>query len=122
MTTKTTCWFNTKTKPTSPKAPSQYALTATRSINPDCSLPIGLVEAVVDVLELPDGQTSLQLYMHVNPDALEEIIEASETKESSVEVRFMIHDYLIAVRSNHTVLIYEPLGAQREGNRNLVLN
>ncbi|WP_253226839.1 hypothetical protein [Haladaptatus sp. AB643] len=36
--------------------------------------------------ETIDGQTTLSLYEYENPDALEDIIEASASKKSDVEV------------------------------------
>ncbi|WP_076433347.1 HalOD1 output domain-containing protein [Haladaptatus litoreus] len=63
------------------------------------------------MIEPAADQTTLSLYEYMNPDALEDIIEASASKQSDVEVRFTIEDYLVTVRSNHTVLIYEPLDA-----------
>jgi hypothetical protein len=84
-------------------------LQQTRSVGPDESLTVGLVEAVVDTLEPPGRQTSLRLYEYVNPDALEELIEASEAKKSGIEVRFTIEDYLVTVRSNGTILIHERI-------------
>ncbi|WP_435157488.1 HalOD1 output domain-containing protein [Haladaptatus sp. DFWS20] len=64
------------------------------------------------MIEPAAGQTTLSLYEYVNPDALEDIIEASASKQSDVEVRFTVKGYLVTVRSNNTVLIYEPLGAR----------
>ncbi|WP_231187281.1 hypothetical protein [Haladaptatus sp. DYF46] len=34
---------------------------------------MSLIETLVETLKPPDGQTSLGLYQHVNPDALEEL-------------------------------------------------
>ncbi len=65
------------------------------------------------MIEPAAGQTTLSLYEYVNPDALEDIIAASASKKSDVEVRFTVEDYLVTVRSDHTILIYEPLGVQR---------
>ncbi len=65
----------------------------------------------MDVIEPTAGQITLSLYEYVNPDALEEIIEASASKQSDVAVRFTVEDYLVTVRSDNTVLIYEPLKA-----------
>ncbi|WP_438267394.1 HalOD1 output domain-containing protein [Haladaptatus halobius] len=65
------------------------------------------------MIEPTAGQTTLTLYEYVNPDALEDIVTASAEKKSDVEVRFTVVDYLVTVRSNNTILIYEPLGAHR---------
>ena len=119
---ETTHWFENESTFADPTDPPQYALIATRSIDPDQSVTVSLIETLVETLKPPDGQTSLSLYQHVNPDALEEIIEASKTKESGVEVRFTIENYLITIRSNNTVLIYEPLGPQRDSGRNTIRN
>ena len=121
-TTQTTHWFENESTSTDPTSPPQYALIATRSVDPDQPLTGSLIETLVETLKPPDGQTSLNLYQHVNPDALEEIIEASKTKESGVEVRFTIENYLVTVRSNNTILIYEPLGPQRSSSRNPIRN
>ncbi|ODR80951.1 hypothetical protein BG842_00690 [Haladaptatus sp. W1] len=119
---ETTHWFENESTSADPTNPPQYVLIATWSVDPDQSLTVSLIETIVDTLKPPDGQTSLSLYQHVNPDALEEIIEASTTKESGVEVRFTIEDYLVTVRSNDTVLIYEPLGPHRSSSRNPIHN
>lgn len=113
MATETTSWFGTNTERSEPRSPPQYALTASYSIESGCSPALSVVEAVVDVTEPMGGQTSLRLYEHVNPDALEDIITASSTKKSDVEVRFTIEEYLVVVRSTKTILIYEPLEARR---------
>jgi hypothetical protein len=113
LATETTSWFENKENSSGPRVPAQHALTATYSIDPNQSLTVCLIEALVDTLQPPNGQTSLSLYTYVNPDALEKLLEASETKESGVEVRFTIDDYLVTVRSNNTILIYEPLNAHR---------
>ncbi len=78
-----------------------------------------VADALMNVIEPAGGQIILSLYEYVNPDALEDIITASTEKKSDIEVRFMVEDYLITVRSDHTVLIYEPIRVQREtsGNR-----
>ena len=112
--TKTTNWFGSTTKPIEPAPPTQYTLVASETIDLESSsleLVTGVVEALSDVMEPEAGQTPLSLYEYVNPDALEDIITASASKKSDVEVRFAVEDYLVTVRSNHTVLIYEPLDA-----------
>ncbi|WP_435158988.1 HalOD1 output domain-containing protein [Haladaptatus sp. DFWS20] len=70
------------------------------------------------MIEPTGAQTTLSLYEYVNPDALEDIIKASASKKSDVEVRFTVEDYLVTVRSDNTILIYEPLGAQRDTGGN----
>ncbi|WP_245800259.1 HalOD1 output domain-containing protein [Haladaptatus litoreus] len=67
----------------------------------------------MNVIEPAGGQTTLLLYEYVNPDALEGIIEASAEKKSDIEVRFTVEDYLVTVRSNGRILIYEPLKAKQ---------
>ncbi|WP_227379516.1 HalOD1 output domain-containing protein [Haladaptatus halobius] len=73
----------------------------------------GLIDALIDVIAPAASQTTLLLYEHVNLDALEDIITASTTKMSDVEVRFTVEDYLVTVRSDNTILIYKPRGAHR---------
>ncbi|SIR97588.1 hypothetical protein SAMN05421858_4902 [Haladaptatus litoreus] len=116
MATQTTTWFGSTTDHSSPSPPPHYALVASKTIDLESSsseLVTGVVEALTDVLEPAGDQTTLSLYEYVNPDALEEIIEASASKQSDVEVRFTIEDYLVVVRSNNTVLIYKPLEASQ---------
>lgn len=110
---ETTSWFANDTKHAGPRPPAQYALTASYSTEPNYSPAQAVVEAIVDITEPAGGQTSLRLYEHVNLDALEDIITASSTKKSDVEVRFTIEKYLVVVRSTKTILIYEPLEARR---------
>lgn len=102
-------WFEDECNCPGPSVPPQYALQRTRSVGPDESLTVSLVEAVVDTLEPPERQASLCLYEYVNPEALEDLIEASGAKESGIEVRFTIDDYLVTVRSNGTILIHERI-------------
>jgi Halobacterial output domain 1 len=114
MATQTTSWFGS-TEHFGPSPPPQYALVASETIDRESSTSahvVGVVEALINVIEPADGQTTLSLYEYVNPDALEDIIEASASKKSDVEVRFTVEDYLVTVRSNNTILIYESLGAQ----------
>ena len=111
---KTTSWFGSNTEHPAPSPSPQYALVASETIDLGSSnseLVAGVVKALIDVMEPAAGQTTLSLYEHVNPDALEDIIEASAAKKSDVEVRFTVEDYLVTVRSDDTVLIYEPLEA-----------
>ena len=112
--TKTTSWFGSSTGNSAPSPPPQYALVASETIDPESSsseLVAGVVEALIDVMEPVAGQTTLPLYEYVNPDALEDIIEASASKKGDVEVRFIVEKYLVTVRSDDTILIYEPLKA-----------
>ncbi|WP_435158899.1 HalOD1 output domain-containing protein [Haladaptatus sp. DFWS20] len=108
-------WFGSTTEHSGPSSPPQYALVASETIDLDAStseLVTGVVDVLIDVIEPAGGQTTLSLYEYVDPDALEDIIEASASKKSNVEVRFTVENYLVTVRSNNTVLIYEPLGAR----------
>ncbi|WP_266081262.1 HalOD1 output domain-containing protein [Haladaptatus caseinilyticus] len=120
MRTKTTSWFGTTTEHSGLSQP-QYTLVAFETIDLESStseLVTSVVDTLIDVIEPADGQTTLSLYEYVNPDALEDIIAASASKKSDVEVRFTVEDYLVTIRSNHTVLIYEPLRAQRDTGEN----
>ncbi len=121
MTTQTTSWFGSTTEQSGPRSPPQYALVASATINLEASnleLVTEVVNALSDVVEPATGQTTLSLYEYVNPDALEDIIGASASKKSDVEVRFTVEDYLVTIRSNNTILIYEPLGAHRGTGEN----
>nr|WP_076432740.1 HalOD1 output domain-containing protein [Haladaptatus litoreus] len=112
MRTKTTSWFGSIPEHSEPSPSPQYALIASETIDLESSsseLVTSVVDVLIDVIEPAAGQTTLSLYEYVNPDALEDIIEASASKKSDVEVRFTVEDYLVTVRSNNTVLIYEPL-------------
>ena len=114
MITQTTSWFGSTTEHSGPSPPPQYALVASEPIDLESSpseLVTSVIDVLIDVIEPTGGQTTLALYKYVNPDALEDIIEASASKQSDVEVRFTVENYLVTVRSNHTVLIYEPLDA-----------
>ena len=119
--TQTTSWFGSTRNHTAPNPPPQYALVASETIDFDSStseLVAGVVEALIDVIEPAGGQITLSLYEYVDPDALEDIITASASKKSDVEVRFTVEDYLVTVRSDNTILIYEPLGAHRDTGGN----
>jgi len=122
MAPETTNWFENTTKSPNSRASTQYALSNTVPITPEQSVAVGVVEAVVETIEPLGGQTSLNLYEHVNPDALKEIIDASATKKSDVEVRFTFEDHLIVLRSNDTILIYESLEKQHKESRQLAPN
>lgn len=122
MAPETTSWFGATTEPPNSRASTQYALSTTVPITPGQSVAVGIVKAVVETIEPQGGQTSLNLYEHVNPDALKEIIDTSATKKSDVEVRFTFEDHLIVVRSNDTILIYEPSEKQHEEKRQLAPN
>jgi Halobacterial output domain 1 len=119
--TQTTSWLGSTAECSGPSPPPQYALATSETINFDSStseLVAGVVETLIDVIEPASGQTTLSLYEYVNPDALEDIIEASASKQSDVEVRFTVENYLTTVRSDNTVLIYEPIGTQRDAGGN----
>ncbi|GAA0196673.1 HalOD1 output domain-containing protein [Haladaptatus pallidirubidus] len=119
MTTQTTSWFGSTTEQSGPRSPPQYALVASETIDLESSsseLITSVVEALIDVIEPAGGQTTLSLYEYVDPDALENIIEASASKQSDVEVRFTIEDYLVTVRSDYTILIHESLGAHSDAS------
>ncbi len=114
MRTKTTSWFGSTTEHSGPSPPPQYALVASETIDLESSsseLITSVVDVLIDVMEPAGGQTTLSLYEYVNPDGLENIITASASKKSDVEVRFTVEGYLVTVRSNNSILIYEPLGA-----------
>ncbi|ODR79871.1 hypothetical protein BG842_05015 [Haladaptatus sp. W1] len=121
MTLETTTWFGSAVDASGPRLSSQYALVASETIDPEASRPeivTGVVDVLMDVIEPTVGQTTLSLYEYVNPDALEDIIEASASKKSDIEVRFTIEDYLVTVRSDYTILIYKPIGTQRDTGKN----
>ncbi|GAA0242807.1 HalOD1 output domain-containing protein [Haladaptatus pallidirubidus] len=114
MTTQTTSWFGSTTEQSGPRSPPQYALVASATINLEASnleFVTSVIDVLMDVIEPATGQTTLSLYEYVNPDALEDIIGASASKKSDVEVRFTIKDYLVTVRSDYTILIHESLDA-----------
>ncbi|WP_227356649.1 HalOD1 output domain-containing protein [Haladaptatus salinisoli] len=114
QTTKTTRWFGSTTEQSGSNSFHQYALIASETIDAESSsseLATDIINALIDVIEPATGQTTLTLYEYVNPDALEDIITASAEKKSDIEVRFTVEGYLVTVRSNNTILIYESLGA-----------
>ncbi|WP_231189888.1 HalOD1 output domain-containing protein [Haladaptatus sp. DYF46] len=114
-------WFGSAAEYSGPSSPPQYALVASETIDFDSStseLVAGVVEALIDVIEPAGGQTTLSLYEYVDPDALEDIITTSASKKSDVEVRFTVEDYLVTVRSDNTILIYKPIGTQRDTDGN----
>ena len=49
--------------------------------------------------------------------AVNDLLAASSSKKSDVKVRFTVEDYLVTVRSNNTILIYEPLGARSSSEK-----
>ncbi|ODR82937.1 hypothetical protein BG842_09400 [Haladaptatus sp. W1] len=121
MRTKTTGWFGSTTEHSGPNPLPQYALVASETIDLESSsseLITSVVDVLIDVIKPANCQTTLSLYEYVNPDALEDIIEASASKKSDVEVRFTVKDYLVTVRSDYTVLIYEPLGTRHDTGEN----
>ncbi|RBI59207.1 hypothetical protein DMJ13_23860 [halophilic archaeon] len=109
MTATTTTWFGTETDRPGPSVSTQYTLTGSYSMDSSRSPKHGVVDAVLDATEPPDGQTTLTLYEHLDPDALDALIDASADKRSHVEVRFTIDEFLVVVRSTDTILVYEPL-------------
>ncbi|RBI60082.1 hypothetical protein DMJ13_20690 [halophilic archaeon] len=104
---ETTTWFSTEK--TSTPSITQYKLTGSYSLDSAESPKQAVVDAIVDVTQPVGGQTTLTLYEHLDPDALDDLITASADKCSHVEVRFTVKEYLIIIRSTNTVLIYEPL-------------
>lgn len=106
-----TTWFEAETDTPDPSTFTKYTLTTSYSIDSAQSPKNDIVEAVLDVADLPDGQTTLTLYEFVDPDALDDLVNASVSKQSAVEVRFTVEEYLVVVRSTGTILIYEPLRA-----------
>ncbi|RBI59947.1 hypothetical protein DMJ13_19800 [halophilic archaeon] len=107
--TATTTWFGTETDTPDPSSPTRYELTESYPIDPAQSPTQAVVDAMLDMSEPPGGQTTLTLYEHIDPDALEDLIDASEDKRSHVEVRFQVDEYLFVVRSTNTIRVYEPL-------------
>ncbi|RBI59980.1 hypothetical protein DMJ13_20040 [halophilic archaeon] len=108
LTTETTTWFSTESRISTPRT-TQYKLIGSYSLESAESPKQAVVDAVVDVTQPVGGQTTLTLYEHLDPDALDDLITASADKRSHVEIRFTFEEYLIIVRSTNTVLIYEPL-------------
>ncbi|RBI58751.1 hypothetical protein DMJ13_25785 [halophilic archaeon] len=106
-----TRWFDGKADHSGPSTPTQYSLSESYTMNASQSPTHGVVDAVLDATESIDGQTTLPLYNHLDPDALETLITASTDKQSHVEVRFTINEYLIVVRSTGDIFVYEPLTA-----------
>ena len=107
--TATTTWFGAESDTPDPSSPTRYELTESHSIDPAQPLTHGVVDALLDVHKPLDGQTTLTLYEHIDPDALEDLTDASEDKQSHVEVRFRVDEYLFVVRSTNTIRVYEPL-------------
>ncbi|WP_231188925.1 HalOD1 output domain-containing protein [Haladaptatus sp. DYF46] len=119
MGPETTSWFESTAESPNSRTSTEYALSHTVSITSNQSVAVEVINAIVETIEPQRKQTSLNLYEHVNPDALKEIIDTSTTKKSDVEVRFTFEDHLIAVRSNDTIRIYKPLEKQHEADRQL---
>lgn len=108
---ETTTWFGTETDTPSPSLPTRYTLVESSSVDPTQSLTCSVVGVILDIVDLPDGQTTLTLYEHLDPDAFDDLIDAGAEKQSHVEVRFTIDDYLLVVRSTNRILVFEPVQA-----------
>lgn len=108
---ETITWLGIESDTHYPRTPTPYTLIESYSMDPAQSPKHNVVDAVLDVTNPPAGQTTLTLYEHIAPDALDDLIDKSEDKQSSVEVRFTIDEYLIVVRSTGALLVYEPLRA-----------
>ena len=111
MTVTTTTWFGRETDRPGPSVPTQYTLIESYSLDSSQSPKHGVVDAILDATDRPADQTTLTLYEHLDPDALDALIDASAGKRSHVEIRFTVDEYLVVVRSTSTVLVYEPLRA-----------
>ena len=107
--TATTTWFGPETDTPGSSSPTRYKLTESYPIDPAQPPTQEVVDAVLDMSDPSGGQTTLTLYEHIDPDALKDLIDASEDKRSHVEVRFRVNGYLFVVRSTNTIHIYEPL-------------
>ena len=108
LTKETITWFSTESEKSTPRT-TQYKLIGSYSLESAESPKQAVSDAVVDVIQPVGGQTTLTLYEHLNPDALDDLITASADKRSHVEIRFTFEEYLITIRSTNTVPIYEPL-------------
>lgn len=106
---ETTTWFGTGTDTPSPSIPTRFQLTESYSMDPTRPPVRGVVDVVLDVTDHPGGQTTLTLYEYLDPDALDDLVDAGADKRSHVEVRFTVDDYLLVVRSTGTILVYEPM-------------
>lgn len=104
----TTTWFDTKNTTTGPTT-TQHKHTKSYSMSLAESPRQAVVDVIIDATEPAGGQTTLTLDEHVEPDALNDLIEASADKQSYVEVQFTFEQTLVVVRSTGTILIYEPL-------------
>ncbi|RBI58598.1 hypothetical protein DMJ13_26060 [halophilic archaeon] len=107
--TATTTWFGPEADTPGLGSPTRYELTESYTIDPAQPPTREVVDAVLDMSEPSGGQTTLTLYEHIDPDALNDLIDASEDKRSHVEVRFRVDGYLIVVRGTNTIHVYEPL-------------
>ncbi|WP_458207525.1 HalOD1 output domain-containing protein [Haladaptatus sp. NG-SE-30] len=107
MSIQTANWFAAETRQPGTGGDQQYTLVAPFTIDPERSPSLCVAEAVSAVTESA-GQTTLALYEYLEPDALDQIVEASVDKRSDVEIRFTVEEYLVVVRSPYTILIYEP--------------
>ncbi|WP_435156044.1 HalOD1 output domain-containing protein [Haladaptatus sp. DFWS20] len=107
MSIQTANWFAAETERPGHDGVNRYTLVAPFTMDPSRPVSLCVADAVTAVTE-SSGQTTLALYEYLDPDALDEIVDASTGKRSHVEVRFTIEEYLVIVRSPHTILIYEP--------------
>ncbi len=107
MSIQTANWFAAEAGQSGHNRVHQYTLVATFSMDATHSPALCVADAITEVTGT-SGQTTLTLYEYLEPDALDEIVEASTDKRSHVEVRFTVEEYLIIVRSPGTILIYEP--------------
>ncbi|WP_266079536.1 HalOD1 output domain-containing protein [Haladaptatus caseinilyticus] len=104
---QTANWFAAETEQLGDDGVHQYTLVAPFTMDPTRPVSLCVADAVTAVAE-SSGQTALTLYEYLDPDGLDEIVEASSDKRSEVEIRFTVEEYLIIVRSPHTILVYEP--------------
>lgn len=107
-TVETTAWFDTDAGRSDLDAPVRYERTATYSMDSARAPSVDVIDAIVDVVEPTDGQTTLTLYEYLDPDGFNAVLTASTDKKSHVEVRFTVEGYLVAVRSDDTIVVYEP--------------
>ena len=86
--TATTTWFGPETDTPDSGSPMRYERTESYPIESAQPPTQEVVDAMLDMSEPSGGQTTLTLYEHINPDALNDLIDAGEDKRSHVEVRF----------------------------------
>ncbi|WP_458188794.1 HalOD1 output domain-containing protein [Haladaptatus sp. NG-WS-4] len=107
MSIQTANWFAAETEQPGRDGVQQYTLVAPFTMDPTRPPSLSVADAVTAVTA-SSGQTTLTLYEYLEPDALDQIVEASAEKRSDVEVRFTVEEYLVVVQSPYTVLVYEP--------------